>query len=133
MLVLRKDVPRLNAPNIEKNQLPEIVIKQKPFVGYIAWLMQRITALLLVILLPLKIYSGYAMIGKLPGSAVVSSLHINSVVDTLLLFAVIFHALYGIRVILIDVGIVKDNRSIFTIFTLLGAILFSLSFFFVVS
>ncbi|MCM3761850.1 hypothetical protein M3212_13815 [Alkalihalobacillus oceani] len=119
--------------NVEKKQTAEIVIKQKPFVGYIAWLIQRITAVLLIILLPLKIYSGYALIGKLPGGTLVASLHINAAVDTLLLFAVIFHALYGIRVLLIEVGIVKDNRSIFTIFTLLGAILFSLSFFFLVS
>lgn len=120
-------------PNIQKDNQPEIIIKQKPFVGYIAWLIQRMTALLLVILLPLKIYSGYAMIGKLPGGGVVASLHINSLIDALLLFAVIFHALYGMRVIFIDIGLVKDNRSIFTIFTIIGTVLFSLCFFLVVS
>ncbi|MGO4887443.1 hypothetical protein ACJ2A9_06790 [Anaerobacillus sp. MEB173] len=121
-------------PSIQtNNQTPKLEIKQKPFVGYIAWLVQRITAILLVILLPLKIYSGYAMIGKLPGAGVISALHLNAGLDALLLFAVIFHALYGVRVILIDVGVVKDNRSIFTLFTIIGAVLFSISFFFIVS
>ena len=121
----------MSNPKIENKQ--HVVIKQKPFVGYVAWLVQRITALILVFLLPLKIYSGYAATGKLPGGMALAQLHINSLIDSLLLFAVIFHALYGIRVILIDVGVVKDNRSIFTIFTLIGAILFSLSFFMIVS
>lgn len=115
------------------NQTSKMDIKQKPFVGYIAWLIQRITAILLVVLLPLKIYSGYAMIGKLPGGSVVAGLHINAALDALLLFAVIFHALYGVRVILIDVGVVKDNRSIFTLFTILGAVLFAISFYMIVS
>ncbi|MBT2642501.1 hypothetical protein J7I80_09710 [Bacillus sp. ISL-41] len=115
------------------NNVQEVKIKQRPFVGYIAWLVQRITALILLFCLPLKIYSGYAMIGKLPGIGIFSTLHLNAVLDAFLIFALIFHALYGLRVILIDIGIVKDNRSVFTTFTVLGAVLCACMFYFIVS
>lgn len=115
-----------------KERTKELKQKQQPYVGYIAWLVQRITALLLLILLPLKIYSGYALIGKLPGSGVLTTLHINAFLDAFLIFALIFHSLYGLRVILIDIGIVKDNRGIFKLFTIIGSILCALTFFFLV-
>ena len=111
----------------------EVRLKQRPFVGFIAWAVQRATALILFFLLPIKIYSGYAITGKLPGVGVISTLHLNAVLDALLIFALIFHALYGLRVILIDVGIVKDNRSVFTIFTALAAVLCAMSFYVIVS
>jgi succinate dehydrogenase hydrophobic anchor subunit len=113
--------------------IQEVKVKQRPFVGYIAWLVQRVTALILLFCLPLKIYSGYAIAGKLPGIGVFSTLHLNAVLDAFLIFALIFHALYGFRVILIDVGIVKDNRSVFTIFTVIGAVLCALMFYVIVS
>ncbi|WP_017378845.1 hypothetical protein [Paenisporosarcina sp. TG-14] len=113
-------------------RIQELKLKQHPYVGYIAWLVQRITALLLLILLPLKIYSGYALIGKLPGSGVLTTLHINAFLDAFLIFALIFHSLYGLRVILIDIGVVKDNRGIFKLFTIIGSILCALTFFFLV-
>ncbi|MCM3567599.1 hypothetical protein [Neobacillus mesonae] len=119
---------------IEMNKpVHEVKLKQRPFVGFIAWAIQRATALILFFLLPIKIYSGYAIIGKLPGSGVISTLHVNAVIDSLLIFALIFHALYGFRVILIDIGIVKDNRSVFATFTILAAVLCAISFFVIVS
>ncbi|WP_246031591.1 hypothetical protein [Salibacterium salarium] len=120
---------------LQKNteNVQEMKLKQRPFVGYIAWLIQRITALILLVLLPIKIYSGYAVIGKLPGSGMISNLHLNSVLDAFLIFALIFHALYGFRVILIDVGFVTDNRSIFKIFTIIGAVMCAVAFYVIVS
>lgn len=112
--------------------MSSINIKQRAFVGFIAWFIQRITAIMLLILVPLKIYTGYALVGELPGAAFIQRLHISPFLDALLLFAVIFHALYGLRVIAIDLGWVKDNRDVFSAFTIVGALLFALSFFFVV-
>ncbi|WP_100401132.1 hypothetical protein [Bacillus sp. FJAT-44742] len=125
----------MGTPGLQKpvEKIPEIPVKQRPFVGYIAWVIQRVTALILLVLLPLKIYSGYAMTGELPGGAFISSLHVNATIDSLLLFAVIFHALYGFRVILIDIGLVKDNRSVFTLFTIIGTVLFAAAFFVIVT
>ncbi|WP_408011137.1 hypothetical protein ACJROX_12860 [Pseudalkalibacillus sp. A8] len=118
---------------LQTKKVQEVKIKQRPFVGYIAWVVQRVTALLLFFLLPLKIYSGYVIVGKLPGTGIISTLHLNSLLDATLIFALIFHALYGMRVILIDVGLVKDNRDIFMVFTIIGAILCALTFYFIVS
>ena len=112
--------------------MSSINIKQRAFVGFIAWFIQRITAIMLLFLVPLKIYSGYALTGQLPGGALIQSLHISPFIDTLLLFAVIFHALYGLRVIAIDLGWVKDNRDVFSAFTIVGALLFAVCFFVVV-
>lgn len=125
--------PQLKTRAVPQENVAGLKLKQKPFVGYIAWLVQRITALVLLIFLPLKIYSGYAMAGKLPGLGVLSTLHLNAFVDATLIFALIFHALYGIRVILIDVGVVKDNRSVFKLFTIIAAVLCAVTFFFLVS
>ncbi|MBM7554464.1 hypothetical protein [Thalassobacillus pellis] len=116
-----------------RKSLQEVKVKQKPFVGYIAWIVQRVTALILLFLLPLKIYSGYAMIGKLPGAGTISALHLNAIVDAFLIFALIFHALYGFRVILIDMGVVQDNRSVFKAFTIIAAILCAVMFYVIVS
>lgn len=123
--------PQLKTKPVE-NAVP-LKLKQRPFVGYISWMVQRITALVLLIFLPLKIYSGYAMAGKLPGIGVLSTLHLNAFLDAGLIFALIFHALYGIRVILIDIGLVKDNRSVFKLFTIIAAVLCAVTFFFLVS
>jgi succinate dehydrogenase/fumarate reductase cytochrome b subunit len=125
--------PQLKTNQVQQEKVTGLKLKQKPFVGYISWLVQRITALVLLIFLPLKIYSGYAMAGKLPGIGVLSTLHLNAFLDAGLIFALIFHALYGIRVILIDVGVVKDNRSVFKLFTIIGSILCAVTFFFLVS
>jgi succinate dehydrogenase/fumarate reductase cytochrome b subunit len=125
--------PQLKINQAQQEKVAGLKLKQRPFVGYISWLVQRITALLLLVLLPLKIYSGYAMIGKLPGGSILSTMHMNAFLDAGLIFALIFHALYGIRVILIDVGLVKDNRSVFKLFTIIGAILCAVTFYFIVS
>jgi succinate dehydrogenase/fumarate reductase cytochrome b subunit len=121
-------------PNFQTSpkNMKAVNLKQRPYVGYVAWLVQRITAILLLVLLPLKIYSGYVIIGKLPGSGILTTLHINAFLDAFLIFALIFHSLYGVRVILIDIGVVKDNRGIFKLFTIIGATLCALSFFFLV-
>lgn len=86
----------------------------QPYRGTIAWLLQRVTALLLVFLIPLKIYTGYASVypNKVPwfrsGSA--AEVHANNAVDIALLFCVLLHAFYGVRVILIDFGWIREDR-----------------------
>jgi succinate dehydrogenase hydrophobic anchor subunit len=85
--------------------------------GTWAWLAQRISAICLFLLIPFKIYTGWAARDKVPyPEAWISAnkLHFNSGLQTgldiaLLLFFLI-HAFYGLRVILIDVGIIKEDR-----------------------
>lgn len=84
----------------------------QPYRGTLAWLAQRISALALFVLLPIKIYSGYGAVGKVPWFGLEQSLtlHINAVLDLALIFFLLVHALYGLRVILIDIGFIREDR-----------------------
>jgi succinate dehydrogenase/fumarate reductase cytochrome b subunit len=86
----------------------------------------------LLILVGIKILSGYALIGKIGEPAWLSGLHENRVLDVLLLFLFFFHALYGMRLFLIDIGMVRQEKLLFWASNLLGAglLIFSLVFFF---
>ena len=80
--------------------------------GTWAWLVQRISAIGLFLLIPLKIYSGWGARGKvpyfLPGSS--KGLHYNSTLDILLLLFFLLHGFYGLRIILIDVGMMREDK-----------------------
>jgi succinate dehydrogenase hydrophobic anchor subunit len=82
--------------------------------GTWAWLTQRISAIGLFVLIPIKIYTGWAAKGKVPdlpeffGSG--RKVHLNATVDILLLLLFLLHAFYGLRVILIDLGIMREDR-----------------------
>ncbi|HXU77764.1 MAG TPA: hypothetical protein VN794_14415 [Methylomirabilota bacterium] len=82
--------------------------------GTWAWLAQRISAVGLFLLIPIKIYSGWAARGKVPelpdflGSG--KRVHFNATIDILLLLFFLLHGFYGLRVILIDVGVLREDR-----------------------
>lgn len=82
--------------------------------GTWAWLTQRVSAIFLFLLIPMKIYTGWAARDKVPdipewlGSA--KRIHLNAAIDIALLFFFLLHALYGLRVILIDVGVIREDR-----------------------
>ena len=92
-------------------------IMEKRFQNYRGtwgWLAQRISAICLFVLIPIKIYSGWAKKIDLPfPESLVGSpgkVHTNSAIDIALLFFFLIHAFYGLRVILIDVGVLKEDR-----------------------
>jgi len=93
--------------------------------GTWAWLLQRVSAIGLFLLIPLKIYSGWGARGKvpyfLPGSS--KALHYNSTLDVLLLLFFLLHAFYGLRIILIDVGMMREEKYFW------GTLALSLGFF----
>ena len=81
--------------------------------GTWAWLTQRISAICLFFLIPIKIYTGWAARGKvpdLPGSLDAKHIHLNATLDVLLLLFFLLHGFYGLRVILIDVGIIREDK-----------------------
>lgn len=84
----------------------------QPYRGTLAWLAQRISALALFVLLPLKLYSGYGTAGKLPWLSADDgrALHANAAIDLALLLFLLVHMLYGVRVILIDVGWLREDQ-----------------------
>ncbi len=88
----------------------------------------RFSGPLLLILVGLKILSGYALVGRMNGLSWLSILHQNQIIDFLLLFIFIFHALYGLRLFLIDWGMVKMEKALFWFFTVMGIGLFISSY-----
>lgn len=88
---------------------------QKRFQSYRgtwAWLVQRISAIVLFLLIPLKLYTGWAARDRVPYPDFLGSskqLHLNSAIDIALLLCFLLHGFYGLRVILIDLGILRED------------------------
>ena len=88
----------------------------------------RFSGPLLLVVVGLKLLSGYALTGKIADSPWLSGFHDNPVLDVLLLFLFIFHALYGLRLFLIDLGMVKREGLLFWSATLVSIGLLVLSY-----
>jgi succinate dehydrogenase/fumarate reductase cytochrome b subunit len=88
----------------------------------------RFSGPLLLILVGIKIISGYSLVGKVKGISWLANLHMNQTLDILLLFIFIFHALYGLRLFLIDLGMVEQEKLLFWFFTMISAGLFIFSY-----
>jgi succinate dehydrogenase/fumarate reductase cytochrome b subunit len=88
----------------------------------------RFSGPLLLVLVGLKILSGYALVGKIKGAPWFSGLHANQTFDFILLFLFIFHAFYGLRLFLIDLGMVKEERFLFWFLSTIGVAAFVFSF-----
>ena len=91
----------------------------------------RFSGPVLFVLVGLKLLSGYAVVGRAPGLSWLSPLHESRLLDVLLLILFIFHAFYGLRLFLIDLGMVKRERLLFWVATIVSVILliFSYSYF----
>ena len=81
--------------------------------GTWAWLTQRISAICLFLLIPIKIYTGWAARDKVPypesWSVSAKKVHLTSGIDIALLLFFLLHGFYGVRVILIDLGIIRAD------------------------
>ena len=80
------------------------------------WVFHRLTGLLLVILLSLKFTTSFFLMtkGQKPDWALV--LHTNPFLDVLLILTAVSHAFYGLRTIIIDLGVRKE-KLLFWIFS----------------
>lgn len=85
------------------------------------WVFHRVSGIVLIVLLGIKFLTSFFLMTKeqKPDWALV--LHTNPLSDTLLIVAVVFHALYGLRTVIIDMG-VRREKLLFWIFTLLGIV-----------
>lgn len=85
------------------------------------WILHRVSGLLLIFLLGVKFLTSFFLMTKdqKPDWALV--LHTNPFVDTILIVSVIFHAFYGLRTVIMDLGARKE-KLLFWLFTLLGVI-----------
>ncbi|MFH1569559.1 MAG: hypothetical protein ABIL09_16300 [Gemmatimonadota bacterium] len=83
------------------------------------WLFHRISGLLLVVLLGLKVVTGFPLMTREAKPDWALALHVTPVADALLIVLLVFHALYGLRTIAYDLGVTRD-RALFWGSTLLG-------------
>ncbi len=88
----------------------------------------RFSGPLLFILVGLKILSGYSLTGRITGASWLPRLHESRTLDFFLLFLFTFHAFYGLRLFLIDLGMMKRETVLFWISTFLGIGLFGFAY-----
>lgn len=93
------------------------------------WLFHRISGLALILLIGVKILSGYALTGQIELKNT-DAWHINKTIDVLILFLFIFHSLYGLRTIIVDLG-VKRERLLFWSFNIIAVVLFGLVYYWI--
>lgn len=86
------------------------------------WVFHRITGILLIVLLAIKFVTSFFLMtkGQKPDWALI--LHTNPLTDTLLIISGVYHALYGLRTIILDLGLRKE-KLLFWIFTILGGVI----------
>jgi succinate dehydrogenase/fumarate reductase cytochrome b subunit len=89
------------------------------------WLFHRISGIVLIALMAAQLFTGFCQASPSAAVAVktMAGLHRHMVMNCLLVFCVIFHGLYGIRTIALDLG-VRRERLLFWSCTLLGSVLF---------
>ena len=80
------------------------------------WVFHRITGLLMILLLGIKMFTSFFLMTKSEKPDWALALHVNPLIDVLLIITVIFHACYGLRTILYDLG-VKKEKTLFWFFT----------------
>jgi succinate dehydrogenase/fumarate reductase cytochrome b subunit len=85
------------------------------------WVVHRVSGLLLIVLLAIKFLTAFFLMtkGQKPDWALV--LHTNPLTDTFLIISGVYHAFYGIRTVIMDLGF-RNEKLLFRIFTLLGAV-----------
>ena len=83
------------------------------------WVFHRISGILLIVLLALKFLTAFFLMtkGEKPDWALI--LHTNPLTDTLLIISGVYHAFYGIRTIIIDMGL-RQEKMLFRLITLLS-------------
>jgi succinate dehydrogenase/fumarate reductase cytochrome b subunit len=85
------------------------------------WVFHRVSGLLLIVLLAVKFLTSFFLMtkGQKPDWALL--LHVNPLTDTFLIVAGVYHAFYGLRTVIIDLGVRKE-KALFWIFTTLGTL-----------
>ncbi len=95
-------------------------------VAVFVWIFHRISGVLLIFLLAFQFSTGLLQAGSAQAESLktAAALHRHAHVVYLLVFLVIFHGLYGLRTILLDLGL-KWERLLFWSCTVLGTVVFA--------
>jgi succinate dehydrogenase/fumarate reductase cytochrome b subunit len=95
------------------------------------WLFHRISGATLIVLIGIKILTGYFLLPKDNRPDWALSLHRHPVIDVLILILFTFHSIYGIRTIIIDLGYRKE-KQLFWIANIAAAIVSAILIYFFV-
>ena len=95
------------------------------------WLVHRISGVILIVLMVIKIITGYGILGHFGYENIepLRKLHNNAFMNVPLLLLFIYHGIYGFRTILIDLGL-RREKLLFWCSNILGFILFVLVIYF---
>ena len=85
------------------------------------WVFHRVSGLVLILLLGIKFLTSFFLMTQQQKPDWALVLHTNPLADTLLIILVVYHALYGLRTVLIDLGLRKE-KLLFWMFTILGGL-----------
>jgi len=93
------------------------------FIALFVWIFHRISGILLIFLLAFQLCTGFLQAGSAQGESLktAAALHRHAALNCLLVFLVIFHGLYGLRTILLDLGL-RRERLLFWGCTALGSV-----------
>lgn len=92
-----------------------------------AWVFHRVSGILLIFLLAFQLFTGFFQASSSPAESVraAAALHRHPPLVCLLVFLIIFHGLYGLRTILLDLGL-RREKFLFWFFTALGSVVFGI-------
>jgi len=81
------------------------------------WIFHRLSGLLLVLLLSLKFLTSFFLMTKEAKPDWALLLHTNPLTDTFLIVAGVYHAFYGLRTVVVDLGWRKEKllNRLFTV------------------
>lgn len=85
------------------------------------WVFHRVSGLVLILLLGIKFLTSFFLMTQQQKPDWALVLHTNPFTDSLLILLVVYHALYGLRTVLIDLGLRKE-KLLFWIFTIAGGV-----------
>jgi succinate dehydrogenase cytochrome b556 subunit len=91
------------------------------------WIFHRISGVLLIVLVAFQLVTGFFQASTANSELVkaMADLHKHATLNCLMVFFFIFHALYGVRTILMDLG-VKAEKLLFWACTILGLVVFGI-------
>jgi succinate dehydrogenase/fumarate reductase cytochrome b subunit len=93
------------------------------------WLFHRISGASLIILIGIKIFTSYFLFTKDKKPDWALSLHRHPVLDVLILVLFVFHSIYGLRTIAIDLGYRKE-KQLFLLSNIVATIIAAVLIFF---
>ena len=73
------------------------------------WVVHRLSGALLIFLLGLKMVTGLSLMTRDAKPEWALALHVTPVTDALLIILLVFHAAFGLRTIIYDLGVSRDR------------------------